>query len=36
LADRKKGLRNEEVIRLAREVLAENKDEAKQAGVTTH
>jgi 2-isopropylmalate synthase len=40
LADRKKGLRNEEVIRLAREVIAEtkdeNKDETKQTGVTAH
>jgi 2-isopropylmalate synthase len=38
LADRKKGLRNEEVTRLAREVVLETrdetKDETKQAGVT--
>jgi 2-isopropylmalate synthase len=34
LADRKKGLRNEEIIGLAREVLEEAKDETKQAGVT--
>jgi len=32
LADRKKGLRNEEIIGLAREVI----DETKQASVTTH
>jgi len=34
LADRKKGLRNEEIVGLAREVLAESKDETRQAGVT--
>jgi 2-isopropylmalate synthase len=34
LADRKKGLRNEEITGLAREVVAESKDETKQAGVT--
>jgi 2-isopropylmalate synthase len=34
LADRKKGLRNEEVTRLAREVVLETRDETKQAGVT--
>jgi 2-isopropylmalate synthase len=34
LADRKKGLRNEEIIGLAREVVHESKDETRQAGVS--
>jgi 2-isopropylmalate synthase len=34
LADRKKGLRNEEIIALAREVVHESRDETTQAGVS--
>ncbi len=34
LADRKKGLRNEEIIALAREVVHESTDETKPAGVS--
>ncbi len=34
LADRKKGLRNEEIVALAREVVHESKDETKPAGVS--